>query len=103
MRTIGAMHVYNQSAIYPEATNTNWYLARGKAPDVRGGAQLVGNGMIGVLGLNIGMNLVASESVPIAIINGAGGGGAISFYQKTSTADLDVPYGRLHYRLDLRA
>lgn len=100
VRTIGAMHVYNQSAIYPEATNTDWHVARGKAPDVRGGAQLVGNGMIGVLGLNIGMNLVASESVPIAIINGAGGGGAISFYQKTSTADLDVPYGRLQYRLE---
>lgn len=100
VRTIGAMHVYNKPAIYPEVENTNWYLASGKAPDIIKGAELVGNGMVGVLGINIGMNLVASQGVPIAIINGAGGGGAISFYQKTTTTDLDVPYGRLQYRLE---
>lgn len=99
VRTIGAMHVYNQPAIYPEAENTDWYIVSGKAPDIRDGKQLVGNGMVGVLGINIGLNLVASEGVPIAIINGAGGGGAISFYQKTKNSDLDVPYGRLQYRL----
>jgi lysophospholipase L1-like esterase len=100
VRTIGAMHVYNKPAIYPEAENTNWYIARGKAPDIRSGAQLVGNGMVGVLGMNIGIDLVESEGVPIAIINGAGGGGAISYYQKTENTDLNVPYGRLQYRLE---
>ncbi|WP_291868918.1 family 20 glycosylhydrolase [Maribacter sp.] len=99
VRTIGAMHVYNKPAIYPEAKNIDWYMASGKAPDIRGGAQLVGNGMVGVLGMNIGINLVASEGVPVAIINGAGGGGSISFYQKTKEQDLDTPYGRLQYRL----
>lgn len=100
VRTIGAMHVYNQTAISPEAENTDWFMASGKAPDIRGGAQLVGNGMVGVLGINIGINLVESENVPIAIINGGGGGGAISFYQKTSNNNLNVPYGRLQYRLE---
>ncbi|WP_170245235.1 sialate O-acetylesterase [Gelidibacter salicanalis] len=100
VRTIGAMHVYNKPAIYPEAENTDWYLASGKAPDIRGGVQLVGNGMVGVLGLNIGLNLVASEDIPIAIINGAGGGGAISAYQKTTPYNLDDAYGRLQYRLE---
>ena len=94
------MHVYNKSAIFPEASNTDWYLASGQAPDIINGKQLVGNGMVGVLGINIGLNLVVSEGVPIAIINGAGGGGAISFYQKTKNSDLDVPYGRLQYRLE---
>jgi hypothetical protein len=100
VRTIGAMHVYHEQAIYPEVENTDWYLASGKAPDIREGAELVGSGMVGVLGMNIGMNLVASQGVPIAVINGAGGGGDISFYQKTHPADLDVPYGRLQYRLE---
>lgn len=100
VRTIGAMHVYNKSAIYPEAKNTDWYLASGEAPDIRKGVQFAGNGMVGVLGITIGINLVASQGVPMAIINGAGGGGAISFYQKTTNADLDVPYGRLQYRLE---
>jgi len=100
VRTTGAMHVYNSTAIYPEAENTDWFPANGKAPDIRGGAQLVGNGMVGVLGMRLGINLVESQDVPIAIINGAGGGGAISFYQKTSNNDLDVPYGRLQYRLN---
>jgi hypothetical protein len=100
VRTIGAMHVYNQPAIYPEAKNVNWYLASGKAPDIRGGAQFVGNGMVGVLGMNMGLNLVESEGVPMSVINGAGGGGAISFYQKTKNRDLDVPYGRLQNRLE---
>lgn len=100
VRTIGAMHVYNKAAISPEAESTDWYLASGKAPDIRGGRQLVGHGMVGVLGMNMGLNLVASEGVPIAIINGAGGGGAISFYQKTKNRDLDVPYGRLQNRLE---
>lgn len=100
VRTIGAMHIYNSAAIYPEAANTDWFLASGQAPDIRNGKQLVGNGMVGVLGLNIGLDLVASQGVPVAIINGAGGGGAISFYQKTHDADLDVPYGRLQYRME---
>lgn len=100
MRTIGAMHVYNKPAINPEAKNTEWYLASGKAPDIRKSTELVGNGMVGVLGINIGMDLVASERVPIAIINGAGGGGGISSYQKTKQADLDNPYGRLQFRLE---
>lgn len=100
VRTIGAMHVYNQPAISPEAENTDWYLASGAAPDIRGGAQHVGAGMVGVLGINIGLNLVESEGVPIAIINGAGGGGSISFYQKTKDKDLNVPYGRLQNRLE---
>ena len=100
VRTIGAMHVYNKPAIYPEAKNTDWYLASGKAPVSIDGGQLIGNAMIGVLGMNVGVNLVKSEGVPIAIINGAGGGGAISFYQKTENYDLDVPYGRLQYRLE---
>ena len=100
VRTIGAMHVYNKTAIYPAAENTDWYIASGKAPDIRNGSQLVGNGMVGVLGINMGLNLVTSEGVPIAIINGAGGGGAISFYQKTINTDLDSPYGRLQYRLE---
>ncbi len=100
VRTIGAMHVYNKSAIFPEAANTDWYIASGKAPDIRDGSQFVGNGVVGVLGMNIALNLVASEGLPIAIINGAGGGGAISFYQKTKDYDLDVPYGRLQYRLE---
>ena len=99
VRTMGAMHVYNKAAIYPEAANTDWFIASGKAPDIRNGSQLIGNGMVGVLGMNIGMNLVASEGVPIAIINGAGGGGAIFSYQKTSNSDLNSPYGRLQYRL----
>ena len=100
VRTIGAMHVYNSEAIFPEATNTDWYLASGQAPDIRNGKELVGAGMVGVLGMNIGLDLVASQGIPIAIINGAGGGGAISYYQKTHDADLDVPYGRLQYRLE---
>jgi len=100
VRTIGAMHVYKSSAILPEAENTDWYIASGKAPDVRGGGQLVGYGMLGVLGMRIGLNLVETENVPIAIINGAGGGGSISFYQKTRNNDLNVPYGRLQYRLE---
>lgn len=100
VRTNGAMHVYNMPAIYPEVKNADWFIARGKAPDIRNGTQLLGNGMVGVLGLNIGLELVASQNVPIAIINGAGGGGAISFYQKTKNSDLDVPYGRLQYRLE---
>ena len=100
VRTIGSMHVYNTSALYPEVANTDWFKASGKAPDIRNGSQLVGNGMVGVLGMNVGMNLVASEGVPIAIINGAGGGGAIAYYQKTKNSDLDVPYGRLQYRLE---
>lgn len=100
VRTIGAMHVYNKPAIHPDAEDTDWYVASGKAPDIRGGVQLVGKGMVGVLGMNIGLNLVASEGVPIAIINGAGGGGAISFYQKTKNDDLNVPYGRLQNRLN---
>ncbi len=100
VRTIGAMHVYNKSAIHPEAESITWYLARAKAPDIRSATQLVGNGMVGVLGMNIGLNLVASEEVPIAIVNGAGGGGAISFYQKTTDKDLNVPYGRLQNRLE---
>lgn len=100
VRTIGAMHVYNKPAISPEAENTDWYLARGTAPDIRGDSQFVGNGMVGVLGINIGVNLVASEGVPIAIINGAGGGGAISYYQKTKDNDLNSPYGRLQHRLE---
>ncbi len=100
VRTIGAMHVYNSSAILPEAEKTEWFLTSGKAPDIRGRAQLVGNGMVGVLGMRLGINLVEKEKVPIAIINGAGGGGAISFYQKTRKNDLDVPYGRLQFRLE---
>lgn len=100
VRTIGAMHVYNSGAILPEAKNIDWFMASGKAPDIRGGAELVGYGMVGVLGMNIGLNLVETEKVPIAIINGAGGGGAISFYQKTTNNDLNVPYGRLQYRLE---
>lgn len=100
VRTIGAMHVYNQPAILPEAENTDWYLASGKAPDIRNGKELVGRGMVGVLGMNIGLNLVKSENVPIAIINGSGGGGAISYYQKTIDYDLDKPYGRLQKRLE---
>lgn len=100
VRTIGAMHVYNSEAILPEAENTDWFLASGKAPDIREGTQLVGNGMIGVLGMRLGINLVESENVPIAIINGAGGGGSISYYQKTSNNDLDVAYGRLQYRIE---
>ncbi|MFL0086197.1 exo-alpha-sialidase [Tenacibaculum maritimum] len=99
VRTIGAMHVYNKPAIQPEASNTDWFLARGKAPNLLNG-EYVGNGMVGVLGINIGIHLVSSENVPIAIINGAGGGGAISFYQKTTNNDLDKPYGRLQYRLE---
>lgn len=100
VRTIGSMHVYDRKAILPEAENTDWFIASGKAPDIRGGLQLVGNGMIGVLGMRLGINLVETEKVPIAIINGAGGGGAISFYQKTRNYDLDVAYGRLQYRLE---
>lgn len=100
VRTIGAMHVYSSDAINPEAENTDWYLASGKAPDIRGGVQLVGNRMVGVLGMRLGINLVESEQVPIAIINGAGGGGSISFYQKTKDKDLNVPYGRLQHRLE---
>ena len=100
VRTIGTMHVYNSNAIFPAAENKDWFLACGKAPDIRGGAELIGYGMVGVLGMNIGLNLVATEKVPIAIINGAGGGGAISFYQKTKNNDLNVPYGRLQYRLE---
>lgn len=95
VRTIGAMHVYNSAAILPEAENTEWFLASGKAPTER-----VGKGMVGVLGLNIGLNLVETEKVPIAIINGAGGGGAISFYQKTEDNDLNSPYGRLQFRIE---
>ena len=100
VRTIGAMHVYNKRAILPQAKNINWFLASGKAPDIRKGAQLVGNGMVGVLGMKLGINLVESENVPIAIINGAGGGGAISFYQKKRHNDLNSPYGRLQFRLE---
>lgn len=100
VRTIGAMHVYNHNAIYPEAANTDWFMASGQAPDIRNGKQLVGKGMVGVLGMNLGLDLVASQDVPIAIINGAGGGGAISYYQKIENDDLDAPYGRLQYRLE---
>ena len=100
VRTIGAMHVYNKTAISPQVENTDWYLASGKAPDIRNGSQLVGNGMVGVLGMRLGINLVESENVPIVIINGAGGGGSISYYQKTSNNDLDVAYGRLQYRIE---
>lgn len=100
VRTIGAMHVYNSSAIQPEVGNTDWFQASGKAPDIRNGVTKVGLGMIGVLGMRLGINLVESQKVPIAIINGAGGGGAISFYQKTFNSDLDVAYGRLQYRLE---
>lgn len=100
VRTVGAMHVYNKPAIYPEATDVKWYLASGKAPDIRQGKELVGAGMVGVLGLNIGMDLVNSQNIPIAIINGAGGGGAISYYQKTTDRDLNVPYGRLQHRIE---
>ncbi|WP_417443878.1 sialate O-acetylesterase [Joostella sp.] len=100
IRTIGAMHVYNKPAVSPEASDTHWYIANGKAPDIRNGAELVGKGMVGVLGMNIGLNLVASQGIPIAIINGAGGGGGISFYQKTIDNDLNTPYGRLYNRLE---
>lgn len=100
VRTVGAMHVYHQTAISPYAENTDWFVASGKAPDIRGGVQLVGNGMVGVLGMCLGINLVESENVPIAIINGAGGGGAISYYQKSGNNDLDVPYGRLQNRIE---
>lgn len=100
VRTIGAMHVYNKLAIYPEASNTEWYVASGKAPDIRDGSQLTGYGMVGVLGMAMGLDLVQFSDVPIAMINGAGGGGAISFYQKTTGSDIDVPYGRLQYRLE---
>jgi len=100
VRTIGAMHVYNKPAIQPEAENTAWFVANGIAPDIRGDAQLVGNGMVGVLGINLGINLVESEGVPMAIINGSGGGGGISFYQKTEDKDLNAPYGRLQNRLE---
>jgi hypothetical protein len=100
VRTIGAMHVYNSTAIQPEAKNTEWFVASGKAPDIRNGGPKVGLGMVGVLGFRIGNELVESKKIPIAIINGAGGGGAISFYQKTFNTDLDVPYGRLQNRIE---
>ncbi|MCB0744782.1 MAG: SGNH/GDSL hydrolase family protein [Ignavibacteriae bacterium] len=100
VRTIGAMHVYDVPAILPEAENTDWFLARGKAPEIKGGTELVGNAMVGVLGMRLGINLVEKENVPIAIINGAGGGGAISFYQKTGNNNLDIPYGRLQFRIE---
>ncbi|MCK0123819.1 family 20 glycosylhydrolase [Gelidibacter sp. F2691] len=99
VRTIGSMHLYNSPAIYPEAENSDWYIASGKAPDIVGKGERVGNGMVGVLGLNIGLNLVASQNVPIAIINGAGGGGAIASYQKNDYG-LDAAYGRLQHKLE---
>jgi hypothetical protein len=100
VRTIGAMHVYNSAAIKPAAENTDWFLASGKAPDIRNNGPKIGLGMVGVLGMRLGIDLVEAQKIPIAIINGAGGGGAISFYQKTFNTDLNVPYGRLQNRIE---
>ena len=100
VRTVGAMHVYNSEAILPEAKNTDWFLASGKAPDIRNGGPKIGLGMVGVLGMRLGINLVESEKIPIAIINGAGGGGSISYYQKSGNQNLDKPYERLQNRLE---
>lgn len=100
IRTIGSMHVYNRKAILQEAENTEWFIASAKAPDIRNEKELVGKGMVGVLGYNIALDLIETEKIPIAIINGSGGGGAISFYQKTTNSDLNAPYGRLQFRLE---
>ncbi|MDG2194902.1 MAG: sialate O-acetylesterase [Polaribacter sp.] len=99
VRTIGAMHVYSKSAILPHARDTLWYKARGKAPDLSM-QEYVGSGMVGVLGINLGVKLVDSLNVPIAIINGAGGGGSIDHYLSSADSHQNTPYDRLSYRLN---
>ena len=42
---------------------------------------------------------LAASIGSIDMTNGVGGGGAISFYQKSASGNLDDSYGRLHSRM----
>jgi len=99
VRTIGSMHVYKKAGNEIFAKDDSWYKAKGTAPYMKNG-EFYGNSMVGVLGMSIGLNLVSALNVPITIINGAGGGGAINHYLKTSKNDLNSTYGRLQFRID---
>ena len=99
IRTIGSMHVYNQPKDANHATNLTWNHARGTAPNLQNG-EFYGEGMVGVLGISLGLKMIDSLKIPIAIINGAGGGGGIEHYLKTYDNDLNSTYGRLQYRID---
>jgi hypothetical protein len=99
VRTIGSMHVYNKPGDSFHASNDNWYYATGSAPALRN-SEFFGEGMIGVFGMRLGLDLVDHLKIPVAIINGSGGGGSIQHYLKSYDNDYDSPYGRLQYRIN---
>ena len=60
-------------------------------------------GCIGRWGLRFGSNIVNTEQVPVAVINGARGGRDIAYFQRNdaNSSDLTTNYGRLNTRLNL--
>ncbi len=71
----------------------NWYIAEGDAFD--------GPGAVGQWGLRMGRVLVESNNVPVAIINHARGGQAISYFPRNDAnpEDLNTNYGQMLYRV----
>ncbi|MEU4396383.1 sialate O-acetylesterase [Kribbella sp. NPDC023855] len=59
------------------------------------------SGSVGQWAIRMGRRIVETYQVPVALINGAHGGRAISFFQRNDTNpdDLDTNYGRLRQRL----
>ncbi len=71
------------------AADVNWYTADGEYDQEEGA--------IGAWGLRMASNIVASEGIPVAILNGAVGATPISFHRRNDAdpTDTSTNYGRL--------
>lgn len=83
---------YRSETVSTVQNDLNWYQAEG---------DLDGAGAVGQWGLRMGRVLMESNGVPVAIINGAKGGKAISYFLRTDSTpeNLANNYGRLLYRV----
>ncbi len=85
IRSFGTTSLFGSNA----AADVNWYIADGEYDREEGA--------IGAWGLRMASNIVASEGIPVAILNGAVGATPIVWHQRNDADPFDVStnYGRL--------
>ena len=94
IRTIGSTCAYWNNPVPERVKDKRWYVAQEAEDDTYGA--------IGVLGMRLGKQLIEELKIPICLINGSGGGGAIKYYQRNDSNpyDLNTIYGRHLYRVE---